>query len=295
MESINSNSPGGFDESKPIDIDLEWEKFNNSLITDLEEEFEALQSRAEFDEVTAAVIDSLRLSNLPKRVVDGYAATEQDLLRHYTVEYAEEHVAQYCNENGDMDSGAEIRLAINCILDYYKDRELQAAVINQTVLCSFLLQKSNKHPLMAAMLTHEKKKMQAELLVHHHKGLDDPWQLFFDEAIDLPGLDFSDPSDQHYLEAALDSQLEYENKQLKRVLLIERAKKMMGFDDRNRDLSQVIVMTGDLIEMHLIAAEPVYTEHERTNRNEQLWEYGRTNGFDSEILSKIITLYESES
>lgn len=294
MEQFEDNIPEEFNSQKPLDLDSEWEEFNKKLSLKPEDELEQIKSNFEFDTVSADVLSRMRNRELPGRVIDGTPDTEDDLLRSFAIDYVEMQTKDIIDSQGELSQNTQIEIAVGCIFEYYKQRELQAQVINQIVICKYLLQKSNSHPLMVAMLTYEKKRLQAELAVHYRKGLEDPWQIFLDEEENVPGLYLFDPEDQVFIDNALASETQFHLNHSKRIELVNKAKLIMGINNQTEDLSRVIQVTGDLIEMQIIAADPTHTEHEKVSRNEQLWEYGRNNGFNRDDLIKIIGLFEKE-
>lgn len=294
MGSIEGNGWKDFNEEEFLNIDQEWKEFNENLPLDTDADLEAINARAEYDEVSKNIIDKMRQRSLPNRVIDGNPDVEENLMRNYASDYVAANGPVIFEETEAITKEQEVQLAINCILDYYRERELQALIINEISLCSFLLQKSKGHQLMIDLVMHEKKRIQAELLIHHKRVHEDAWYVFFDQEIKSPGLDTSSRDDQKYIMSAIEGLLDFENNDKKRIQLLEAAKKIMGFDDLQEDLSEVIQVTGDLIEMHIIVADPIHTDRDKIHRNEQLWEYGRTNGFETKILAKIIELFENE-
>lgn len=295
MESTGSNNWDNFQRDNSFDIDKEWEEFNKDLSKESETALEDIRARAEYDEVSRRVIDKMREQNLPRRVIDSDPEIEEELLREYVLSYVERYAPELLENDREMETYIGVETAVKCILEYYKERELQALIVNEIALCGYILQKCDGDTLMETLVTHEKKRLQAELIVHHGMHVADPWYVFFSQEIKTESLDRFAVEDQAYLFRAEVSLEEHKNYYLKRERLLQKAKALLGINELDEDLSRVIKITGDLIELHLIASEPATTDREKTNRNEQLWEYGRTNGFDNNVLGKIIALFENEN
>lgn len=295
MESTGSNNWNNFYEDNSFDIDKEWEEFNIDLSKESETALEGIRARAEYDEISRHVIDKLRNLNLPGRVIDSNPDIEEELFREYALMYVEGSAPKFLDEDGEIEKYHEVRIAVNCIMEYYKERELQALIVNEIALCKYFLQKSNGHMLMNTLVAHEKKRLQAELIVHHDMNELNPWYVYLSQEVNTESLDQYSEQDQSYLLRAQESLEDHKNYYIKRKRVIEKAKAIIGMNELEEDLSRVIQVTADIIELHLIASEPAINDREKMNRNEQLWEYGRNNGFSSKNMREIITLLECEN
>jgi hypothetical protein len=293
MDFKGSDNSHDFQEENFSDIDKEWEELNNEMARESENAIESIRARAEYDRVSLYVMEQLRQSELPGRLIDGDAETEEDLLRQFALNYVQSRGRELLDNDNDAVHN-EALIAVNCIMEYYKERELQALIVNEIALCKFILENSRGNMAMENLVVHEKKRLQAELLVHHGMKQDNPWYVFLSHEIDTDCLDFLLEEDAVYLDLAKESLERFNNYYIQRSNFIKAAKEVMGINDEDIDVSTTIQLTGDLIELHLIGSEPVLNSRELINRNEQLWEYGRTNGFDNKELARIIALLENE-
>lgn len=224
------------------------------------------------------------------RVIDEDENVQADLYHEFSLAYFERKRDE--RESYGLDEDEYNRqISLQCVHDYYEEREFEAMVFNAILRVRVLISEDSSPEVLQYIET-LKKQTQAELLVLYKRGLDDGWQRLFNEMVPGEGLDIHNQDDIIHIHLAKRGWYEFQYEQRFKKQLIAEAKAIMGVDD-DGDMVEVAQATKDVLNMQAFAAEPVYSEAERANRNALLWDWVRKMPINSDIAQKLVEHFDS--
>lgn len=275
------------------DLDSEWEAFSKSLEKTPEQELEEYQflqaCKLASDEVTQR-IEELNISHVI--AADAYA--QEALYHDFTNRYFEQKCAEYEQFGGRPEEDDEFLryTMIECVQDYFREREFQVSVFNSIMRLRVILSQ-NESPDNLDFVRMQKKQIQAEMMVMHKRGLEDEWQGLVKDMLPGDNLDLSNANDVFFIVLAKIHARDFQQAQEKKLMMIAKAKEIMGIDDHEDPIEVVAQATMDLLNMNAHASEPVFTEAERANRNAKLWEWAREIRLGDDVARQLVDLFDA--
>lgn len=292
MSEILGGNNDGSSHEEPFDLDgfdNEWEKFNESLDVTTDEMAKALHLAEAYEAAHCEITERMLAMDIP-RVIDEDEGVQTDLYHEFALAYFERKREERVLYDQDEDEFNR-QITLQCVHDYYEERELEVMVFN-TMLNMKVRINEDDSPEALQEIQILKKQMQAELLVLYKRGLDDGWQRLFNEVIPGESLDTTSQDDTIYIHLAQSVWYEFQYEQRFKKQLVAEAKAIMGVDD-DGDMVEVAQATKDVLNMQAFAAEPVYSEAERANRNALLWDWVRKMPINSDIAQKLVEHFDS--
>ena len=289
---MSETSGGGWNEqndNNSFDLDREWELWNQQMEEVPKNDDESLRRLLQYEEVKTEVMDRLDASGI-NRVVDKDTSKEADLFTDFAERWQRKALEEYDEAGTEPD---DRQISIGCVTAYFEEREFEAQLINTATMLYFIAKHSEQPEISNPALVLLKKELQAGLLVHYQRSFDDEWYRFFDELIPVESLDLSLPDDDEYIVLAFESHGIYKKNLLIKQWVIDESLAIAGVNIDEDDLDDVIGMLADIMNMQLIANEPVTNEVQRANRNALLWEEGRKMHPDPKVVQQIIDLMDN--
>ena len=285
-EESNENEEFNFD-----GLDNEWAELSKSLDVTSEEALVQERNRVEFEAAQDYLFNLLIERDMP-RVIDRNEDIEGDLYVEYCDNYFR-NLRQELERTGDhLDEDSERQLTIACVQDYFEEREFQAMVLNNAAAFRFVIVSPESSEGQRQYMMLLKKQLQAELLIHYRRTKNDAWYKFLDEAVPGDGLDLSAPVDMAFVSIAKATLPQYNEEMRKKRRVVSEAKVIAGIDDENDEWTRVIEMTAALVNLEIIAGQPIASEWDRANRNATLWEEVRRVPVDADTAKKLVEFYD---
>lgn len=285
-EESNENGEFNFD-----DLDREWEKLSEALDPTSEEALRYERNRIEFDAAADYVYNLIIERDVP-RVIDRNEDVEGEL---YT-EYCDRHfrtLREHLEATGSsLEEGSEREITIACLHDYFEEREFEAMILNNAAAFRLVMVSPDSTQGQREYMMLLKKMLQAELLVHYKRGRHDDWYMILDDAAPGDSLDLESPIDMAFISIAKTTLPQYHEEIRKKRQVVSEAKVIAGVDDENDEWERVIEMTAALVNLEIIAGQPITSELERTNRNATLWEEIRKVPVDAETAKRLVEFYD---
>ena len=289
----NNQGPNEDDQFHFGDLDSEWEAFSKSLEKTPEQELEEYQfqqaCKIAHDEVTQR-IEELNITH----VIAGDPQVQEELYHDFTNRYFERKCAEYEQFGGAPEEDDEFLryTMIECVQEYFREREFQVAVFNSIMRLRVVLSQDASQDTIDFVHT-QKKQIQAEMMVMFQRGLEDEWHGLVKDMLPGDNLDLSKAADIFYIALAKIHSRDFQQAQEKKLLILAKAKEIIGIDDHEDPIEVVAQATMDLLNMNALACEPVYTEAERSNRNAKLWEWSREIQLGDELARKLVDLFDT--
>lgn len=287
--SLSGEHIGEPGNNKPDDewsIDDEWAVFNAQQVK--QDELNA-RTKVKADEIMDGLYQRFDEYNMP-RVIDFDEDRETELFLEYVRSRQDAKIEElrWSPEGLDDDAVCEASLAI--LKDYYEEREYQTKLFNYATMLIYVT--TNPEEFSDEDLDVDEMKMKLLATFQVHYKLSPEWIRFFDDVTPGEKRRYQYPLFNDYVEEALDTLSQFEYERSRRWMIIEIAKEILGVNEDEDDLSDVLTNVSHLIEMQFIANTTVNSDSDRANRNADLWEYGREVGLDNESLRSIISFFE---
>lgn len=290
---------GGWSESNEefsFNLDDEWAKLNMELEDERSPEQIADQTRLsdQYEQIKQDALTRLHELEGITVVLDTDANKEAEQFTIYADIWQRNKIAEYERIGRTLGEADERQLAIDCVVAYFEERDFQAMIINAVTMYHFVAKNADRPEVQTANLDMDalKKELQSELLMHRNLPLHGPWQQFVDEFIPGEALDLFRPEDQVYLLKSRLSTPDYIQEKLLKKSVIEQSMEFTGINRDTDDLQKVVTAVADIMNMQIIAAQPVFTERDRANRNAELWHEARKLECDQDAQRKIVELMD---
>lgn len=279
-----------------FDLDREWERWNMELSDELTPEQQADQLRLleQYEEIKLEALRKLHELDVVV-VLDVDASKEAEQFTVFAETWQNNRVEEYKRLGRELTEADERQLAIDCVVAYFEERDFQALIINAVTMYHFIALNADRPEVKASALNMDtmKKELQSELLVHRNLPMTNAWQEFVSDMVPGESLDMFSKDDQVHLVKARLSTPDFVAEKVLKKSVIEQAFELTGIDWENDDLAMVVTTVADIMNMQIIAAQPVFNETERANRNAELWSEGRKLECDPEAVRKIIDLMDA--
>lgn len=228
-------------------------------------------------------------------VLDIDPSKEAEQFSVFAETWQNNRVEEYKHQGHELTIDDERQLAIDCVVAYFDERDFQAIIINAVTMYHFIAKNADRPEVKSSSLNMNtiKKELQAELLVHRSMPMTNPWQKFVSDMVPGESLSVFAKEDQVYLLKARLNMADFVAERVLKKTVIEQALDMTGVDKDNDDLSRVVTTVADIMNMQIIAAQPIFSERDRANRNAELWNEGRKLECDQDAVRKIIDLMDA--
>lgn len=296
---MNELPAGGWSEPNDelsFDLDQEWERWNMELPDQQSPEQQADQLRL-LEQYEAIKREALRkLHELDVVVVlDVDANKEAEQFTIFADVWQNNRVEEYKRLGRELSVANERQLAIDCVVAYFEERDFQALIINAVTMYHFIAENADRPEVKSSSLDMDtmKKELQSELLVHRNLPMSHAWQQFVSDMVPGESLNVLSKDDQVYLVKARLTTPDFVAEKVLKKSVIEQAFELTSIDWENDDLAKVVTTVADIMNMQIIAAQPVFNETDRANRNAELWHEGRKLECDQDAVRKIIDLMDA--
>lgn len=284
-DELNENEQFNFDS-----LDSEWEALNKAIEKLPEQDMKDLQLIEDYQKAHDAITRRIEYLGIP-HVISASNKTQSELYREFTFRYYDQKREEFGGTDEEFEEQMGRRVQIEAIYAYFDEREFESAVFN-AVMRLLVLSNVAESPDVIEYIGLVKKQLQGEIFVVYRRGLDDDWQVLVDDMVMGEGLNIENIYDMAYLHLARIKLYAHEEQRKRQHDLITKAKEILKVDEVNGELEQVMQTTMDLLNMHAIAAEPIYNERERANRNAALWEWVRVMEVNDTAARQLINLLD---
>lgn len=285
-EEPNENEEFDFDS-----LDNEWAELNKTLDFDADE----VAKRARIGLESAAARNDI-FNYLEEHgilcVVDADEEKELDLFALYVSTYHLKKQEELEELGEQPDETFERKTLLEGIYQYFEDREFQATMINHATAFRFALLSPDSPDSAVSYIGMLKKQMQAELLMHYNKNVNDEWYKFFDDMVPAESLDPNASEDGFYMAIAHAGWHEFQHARRQKHKILHEAKVIVGLSEDTDDLEYVAQIVTGLMNLDLIASHPALDDTELANRSAELWSQVRHMPLDNDIAKRVVDYFE---